>query len=482
LSRGDRSRNEPSRSAEDRERDRLERERRRSQRDGQPGDAAEAGDPAAVGQAGDAAAAAETTRAPAPAEPPVPDEPPISGESAVPAEPPDLEPAAAAPVDRTPAAGDPAAAARADPLAGVDAPEAWPELPDEAEDGAGALSAAEAELLATAGTPAALEPYGVAPIEPDLEARASEPGGGRGEPRSTARSAPESGGAGSRLARPMAVIALLIAAAAVAVLLYALLRPGHKTPAEPAGIVKIVIPEGETRAQIAHIATHAGLAGSYLAYTRHSPLLEPSDYGAPAGTNTLEGFLFPATYEEFAGARSSRLVRDQLVAFQENFGGREVARARDLHITPYQLLIVASMIEREARVPGDRAKIAAVVYNRLAQGMPLGIDATIYYAIEQQKGVAVLTHELTEAELHINSPYNTRTHVGLPPTPISNPGLASIHAASYPAHVPYLYYVAAPDGCGEMVFSTTAAEFEPNAAAYQAAVKRNGGRPPTCKK
>ncbi|HEX7610149.1 MAG TPA: endolytic transglycosylase MltG, partial [Solirubrobacteraceae bacterium] len=149
---------------------------------------------------------------------------------------------------------------------------------------------------------------------------------------------------------------------------------------------------------------------------------------------------------------------------------------------PYQLLIVASMIEREAQVQGDRAKIAAVIYNRLAQEVPLAIDATIYYAVELQKGIATDTHELTEAQLHINSAYNTRTHAGLPPTPISNPGLASIEAAAHPAHVSYLYYVLGADGCGEHVFSTTLAAFEANVAAYQAAIRKNGGKPPTCKK
>jgi UPF0755 protein len=153
-----------------------------------------------------------------------------------------------------------------------------------------------------------------------------------------------------------------------------------------------------------------------------------------------------------------------------------------LHETPYQLLTVASMVEREAQIPADRPRIAAVIYNRLSQGMPLGIDATIYYAVELKSGVATYTHELTEAQLHIDSPYNTRLHTGLPPTPISNPGLASIEAAAHPAHVPYLYYVAGADGCGEQVFSTTAAQFEVNAAAYHAAVARNGGHPPACRK
>jgi UPF0755 protein len=246
--------------------------------------------------------------------------------------------------------------------------------------------------------------------------------------------------------------------------------------------VKVVIPEGETRLQIAELAAADGLTGSYTKASERSPLLNPATYGAPKDTPNLEGFLFPATYDMKAGAPVSRLVAEQLTAFQERFGTEEVRRAHELHVTPYQLLTVASMVEREAQLPGDRPKIAAVIYNRLRVGMPLGIDATIYYAVEQAEGIATDTHELTESQLHIDSPYNTRTHRGLPPTPISNPGMASIEAATHPAHVPYLYYVAGADGCGEQVFSTSYAQFEVDAAAYDAAVKKNGGKPPVCKK
>ncbi len=287
----------------------------------------------------------------------------------------------------------------------------------------------------------------------------------------------------------------LAAVAVVAVGAFALAKAlsGSK-PVPPGGvdsktvkIVKITIPEGETRAQIAQIAKEKGLTGSYLAAARRSPLLDPVRYGAPPGTPNLEGFLFPATYELYAGSPAARLVAEQLQAFEERFGPAEVRAARELHTTPYQLLTVASMVEREAVVPGDRAKIAAVIYNRLRLGMPLGIDATIYYAVEQQLRIPTYTGELTEAQLHSDSPYNTRTHTGLPPTPISNPGMASIEAAAHPAHVPYLYYVAGADGCGEQVFSNTAAEFEANVAAYQAAVAdrrsaSNGGRPPVCRR
>jgi UPF0755 protein len=253
-------------------------------------------------------------------------------------------------------------------------------------------------------------------------------------------------------------------------------------PPPKAIVVKVVIPEGYTRRQIAQLVGEDALSGDYLTASKRSAALNPRDYGAPAHTPDLEGFLFPATYEMTAGAPVTRLVDEQLAAFEERFTSADKRRARELHVTPYQLLTVASMIEREAQTAGDRPKIAAVIYNRLHEGIPLGIDATIYYAVEEQKGLATYTGELTDSQLKIDSPYNTRTHKGLPPTPISNPGVASIEAAAHPAHVPYLYYVAGADGCGEQVFSRTEAEFEKNVAAYDAAVKKNGGHPPACKK
>jgi UPF0755 protein len=283
---------------------------------------------------------------------------------------------------------------------------------------------------------------------------------------------------------PWQAVALAAAAAVVAVgaLLLAGALPSSRSsssssssrPLTRVQIVKLTIPEGETRSRIAARAHLAGLTGSYLAASKRSSLLDPARYGAPGGAPNLEGFLFPATYDLYRGDPSSRLVHEQLIAFTENFGDEEVRRARALHVTAYQLLIVASMIEREAQLSGDRAKVAAVIYNRLH--MALGIDATIRYALDDY------THPLTSAQLALDSPYNTRVHRGLPPTPISNPGLASIHAAAHPAHVGYLYYVAGADGCGGLVFSTSEARFERDAAAYRAALAANGGRVPACQR
>jgi uncharacterized YceG family protein len=282
------------------------------------------------------------------------------------------------------------------------------------------------------------------------------------------------GGTGKRIGALLAAVVLLGALGfAVLLLSHHSARP---KPIPIPKIVKVVIPEGYTRAQIALLAHQDGLSGSYLLPSKHSSEIDLAHYGAPASTPNLEGFLFPATYEMYVGAPASQLVSEQLSAFHENFGGGEVDRARSLGITPYQLLIVASIIEREAAIAHDRPLVAAVIYNRMRLNMTLGIDSTLRYALDN------FSTPLTEAELHSDSPYNTRTHKGLPPTPISNPGVAAIHAAAHPAHVSYLYYVAGADGCGEEVFSTSYGQFEKNAAAYREAIAKNGGRVPTCKK
>ncbi len=236
---------------------------------------------------------------------------------------------------------------------------------------------------------------------------------------------------------------------------------------------RVTIPEGYTRREIAARAQADGLSGSYLAASRTSAALDPRTYGAPASVHTLEGFLFPATYFNFPHANVSRLVSQQLAAFAQNFGQLNFAKARAAHLSEYDVLIIASMVEREAQVPKDRRLVAAVIYNRLAAGMTLGIDATLRYELNDY------THALTAPELALDTPYNTRVHRGLPPTPISNPGLASMVAAADPASVSYLYYVNKPGTCGELAFATSYSQFLADSAAYNAARNAAGGRSPT---
>jgi uncharacterized YceG family protein len=238
-------------------------------------------------------------------------------------------------------------------------------------------------------------------------------------------------------------------------------------PATPK-TVKLTIPEGRSRREIVPLVKQLGLTGSYLAATNRSPRA----LGAPRRAKTLEGYLFPATYQLRPGAPATALVKQQLAAFRSAFGKVSLGYARRKQLTRYDVLIIASMIEREAQLPSDRPLIAAVIYNRLHRHMPLGIDATLRYALNDW------THPLKVSELQLDSPYNTRTRQGLPPTPIGNPGLSSMQAAAHPAHKPYLFYVVKPCGNGGHAFSSTEAKFEADVAKYNAARSANGGKNP----
>jgi uncharacterized YceG family protein len=184
--------------------------------------------------------------------------------------------------------------------------------------------------------------------------------------------------------------------------------------------------------------------------------------GAPKGTKSAEGFLFPATYKLKVGSPASELVNQQLDAFGDNFKGVSMKYAKSKKLSRYDVLIIASMIEREAQLPRERRLVAAVIYNRLKQGMPLGIDATIRYATNNWQ------RPIRQSELDKPGPYNSRLNRSLPPTPIGNPGLASIKAAAKPANKKYLFYVRKPGKSGEHAFSSTDAQFEKDVAKYQA--------------
>jgi peptidoglycan lytic transglycosylase G len=241
-----------------------------------------------------------------------------------------------------------------------------------------------------------------------------------------------------------------------------------------AATISVTIPEGLSRREIALISKRAGLKGDYLdASKRFKGALNPFRYGAPAGTRSLEGFLFPATYELRRGAPARDLVDRQLAAFRQKFAGVDLTRARSKQLTAYDVLIIASMVEREAQQARERPLIAAVIYNRLKDGIPLGIDATTRYVLNKPSGA------LTRSELQIDSPYNTRKRAGLPPTPIGNPGLASIRAAAAPANVRYRYFVVKPGTCVEHAFSNSYSQFQQDSARYNAARAQAGGKSPT---
>jgi UPF0755 protein len=173
----------------------------------------------------------------------------------------------------------------------------------------------------------------------------------------------------------------------------------------------------------------------------------------PRGSRTIEGFLFPKTYE-FPVGPDERAVIDRLLAqFEEEAAPLDWSRADDLGLTPYEVVVVASLIEREARADADRPKVSAVIHNRLREGMPLQIDATIQYALPEKNRL------LTEDDYGYESRYNTYLHGGLPPTPIASPGVASLRAALQPADQDYLYFLVVDEETGRHEFAETYQEF-----------------------
>ena len=274
------------------------------------------------------------------------------------------------------------------------------------------------------------------------------------------------------LAAVMPIVAGIVIGAAAIVVAVVLLRGGDNgeaanptpppatTAAEPA--LRIVFPEGFTREEMARrigavnriAAEERGLDTSlvpeeYLALTEEAR--PPAGFGKRP--RSLEGFLFPATYTFTPSTRTEELVDQQLEAFERAWSRVDLAFAKRKNLTPYDVLIIASMIEGEVQVPKERALVAAVIYNRLRLDMTLGIDATLRYGLDIPP-----TRAIRQSELEDPNPYNTRIHPGLPPTPIGNPGLASMQAAAHPADVDYLYFVRKAD-CRSHFFTKSEAEF-----------------------
>ncbi len=281
-----------------------------------------------------------------------------------------------------------------------------------------------------------------------------------------------------RLIGLIAVIVLAGIVAYGAVKVVGAIGGDDEEPAKPGKAIKvedIVVPEGLDRRQIADVAKEAGLKGNYEDAVKKPPKgFDPGKYGAGDAPN-LEGFLFPATYEVEQDTKVEDLVDKQLDAFKANLAEVDLSYAESKNLNVYDVLKIASMIEREIQVPEERELASAVIYNRLKEGTPLGIDATLRYYLQNYD------EQLTESELADESnPYNTRVLDGLPPTPIGNPGLASIEAAANPAKSDAFFFVVKPGTCGEHVFVETEEEFAQAEAEYQAALAEEGGSPTEC--
>ncbi len=219
--------------------------------------------------------------------------------------------------------------------------------------------------------------------------------------------------------------------------------------------VWVTFPEGYTAKQMAQRLADAGIGD---AGTFEDAFLHDSIVAGGVRTKSLEGFLFPSTYLIPTGASPEQVERILTTQFFASLPKDARKRAKALQMTVPQVVTIASLIEREAQAPDERALMAGVYYNRLRLGMPLEVDATIEYALPEHKT------ELSFADLKIDSPYNSYTHLGLPPTPIANPGGASLEAAFNPAHTDYLYYVYKGDG--HHAFARTLAEHNANVAKY----------------
>jgi uncharacterized YceG family protein len=241
---------------------------------------------------------------------------------------------------------------------------------------------------------------------------------------------------------------------------------------------KVVFPEGFTRARMvdqvaavrriaerelrtAHEPARLALTGS--GYARASAHVVVSCFGS--GTQrSAEGFLFPSTYSFDVRTLAANIVANQIAAFCGEWSRLDLGYARSKNLTSYDVLTIASMVEAEAALPGDRPKVAAVVYNRLRLGMPLGIDATLRYGLHIPP-----TKSITQVELASNSAYNTRKRKGLPPTPIDNPGVLSLRAAAHPSTLGYLYYARIP--------GTKRQKFFESYTAYQKFLQTHGYGP-----
>jgi UPF0755 protein len=208
---------------------------------------------------------------------------------------------------------------------------------------------------------------------------------------------------------------------------------------------RVTIPEGTPLASaVDRLVTYTELKRPDVL----AALANPAVLGLPsyAGSEP-EGFLFPATYDIQPGTGAVDALQMMTEKFSEVASGLDLENAaKRVHITAYQAVIVASIIEKETPQPGDRAKVARVVYNRLNKGMRLQLDSTLNYVLAERKA------RLTDADISSNSPYNTYRHSGLPPTPIDSPGEAALNAALHPAQGDWLYFVTI-DKAGHSLFT-----------------------------
>lgn len=215
----------------------------------------------------------------------------------------------------------------------------------------------------------------------------------------------------------------------------------------------VTIPEGLRLEQVAtRVADKLGLDGKRFLSAAESGEYVLPPY-LPEGSPSVEGFLFPKTYEFITDVTEEQVIQRLLDQFGDEASQLDWSRAGELGLDPYEVVIVASLIEREAMLDKERPKVASVIYNRLRQEMLLQIDATVEYALPEHK------NRLTYEDYEYPSPYNTYLNPGLPPTPIASPSLPSLKAALSPANTEFLFYLVVDPGTGRHEFAETYQEF-----------------------
>jgi UPF0755 protein len=223
--------------------------------------------------------------------------------------------------------------------------------------------------------------------------------------------------------------------------------------------VSVTFPEGSWLTDFARrVEEETHISGDrFLARSRRGRIRSRLQ---PPGVDTLEGLLWPSTYQVVRRDDAATLVRRLVTEFEQRAATVDFSGVGAAGVSPYEAVIVASMVEAEAARDSERPLIARVIYNRLEKGMRLEIDATVNYALGEHK------RSLSQSDLAVDSPYNTRLVAGLPPTPIGAPGIESLRAAAEPADGEWLFYVL-KDCRGRHAFSATYEEFLANKAAYQ---------------
>jgi UPF0755 protein len=266
--------------------------------------------------------------------------------------------------------------------------------------------------------------------------------------------------------RLMAIIAIVVLVVVVVAVVHVL---GSSTPppVKPrvAPTVDVTIIPGHSRQQIQKLLRESEIRGNYLKATERSTTFDPTQYGAPANIPSLEGFLWPDTYNLRKPVKIGPLVADQLAAFRQNFARVNLGYAQSRKLTGYDVLKIASLLTAESMKAGDAAKVASVIYNRLRMNMDLGLDSTVSYATGNYG-------DLTEKDLQSKSPWNTTNHAGLPPTPINNPDFAAINAAAHPAKTDYVYFINKVCGNGALRFTASYSQFLHWSALWNAAVEK----------